>query len=139
MIDMRDGEYFYSVRAIDALGLEGLETRGRFRLKARPLPPAVQAPEPDAVLEPGRVAFSWAAVDEAAAYHFQLAADDAFTSPLVDRGGLTTREFAVDKLEAGTYYWRIASVRASGDQGPFGDPQILTLQAPAPAPASQTQ
>ena len=137
MIDLRDGEYFFGVRAVDEFGLEGEEARGRFRLKARPLPPAVQAPEPDAVLEPGSVAFSWAAVDEAATYHFQLATDDAFTPPLVNRGGLTTREFAVDKLEAGTYFWRIASVRASGDQGPFGDPQILTLQAPAPVPQTQ--
>jgi hypothetical protein len=139
MIDMRDGEYFYSVRAVDALGLEGLEARGRFRLKARPLPPAAQAPESDVVLEPGSVAFSWAAVEEAAAYYFQLATDDTFKSPRVSRGGLTAREIMVDKLEAGTYYWRIASVRASGDQGPFGDPQILTLQAPTPAPAPQAQ
>ncbi len=137
MVDLRDGEYFYAVRAIDELGLEGPEARGRFLLKARPLPPAAQEPESDAALEPGSVAFSWAAAEEAATYHFQLATDDAFDSPLVNRGGLAAREFVVDKLEAGSYFWRLASVRASGDQGPFGDPHPFTLRAPAPAPQTQ--
>lgn len=138
IVDLRDGEYFYGVRAIDALGLEGVEAAGRFRLKARPLPPVAQAPEPDAALEPGSVVFRWAAAQESASYRFQLAADDTFAAPLVDRGGLTGREFAVDRLEAGSYYWRLASVRANGDPGPFGDPQPLTLRVPPP-PATQTQ
>jgi len=136
MVDLRDGEYYFGVRAIDALGLEGADARGRFRLKARPVPPAVQAPEPDAVLQPGSVTFSWAAADEALTYRFQLATDEdfAFAAPLVDRGGLAARQLVVEKLEAGLYYWHVASVGPDGDEGPFGDPMMLTLQAPAPQP-----
>jgi hypothetical protein len=137
MVDLRDGDYFYGVRAINELGLEGDEARGRFRLKARPLPPAEQTPDADTVVQPGSVTFSWAGAEEAATYRFQLARDEDFDSLLVNRGGLMARELVVDKLAAGTYYWRVASVRASGDQGPFGDPLPLRLQAPAPAPQTQ--
>ncbi len=137
MIDLRDGEYFFGVRAVNELGMEGEEARGGFRLKARPLPPAVLAPEPGAAIEPGAATFSWAAVEESVAYHFQLAGDDDFDKLLVNRGGLLVRELAVDRLEAGTYYWRIASERAGGDRGPFGDPIPLTVRVPAPEPQTQ--
>jgi len=33
VLELGDGEYFYGVRAIDELGLDGLEARGSFRLK----------------------------------------------------------------------------------------------------------
>lgn len=137
MVDLRDGEYFYGVRAIDALGLEGAEARGRFRLKARPLPPVAQAPELEAVLQPGNVAFRWLAAEEAVAYRFQLATEEAFAAPLVNRGALPARELTVENLEAGRYYWRVASVRADGDQGPFSDPHRLTLRAPLPERQTQ--
>lgn len=137
MVNLRDGEYFYGVRAVDALGLVGAEARGRFRLKARPLPPTAQAPELDAVLQPGNVAFRWVAAAEAVAYRFQLGTDEAFAAPLVDRVRLDELEFTVESLQAGRYYWRVASVRADGDQGPFSDPHRVTLQAPTPEPRSQ--
>ena len=133
VLQLNDGEYFYAVRAIDALDLDGLEVRGRFRLKARPIPPAADMPPPDAVLVPGNVTFTWeATTGEAAAYRFQLADDEAFATLLVDRGRLAELEFTVEKLKAGRYYWRVASVRAGGDQGPYSDPQMVTLRAPEP-------
>ena len=36
---------------------------------------------------------------------------------------------------AGSYFWRLASVRPSGDQGPFGDAQHFELR-PTPEPAT---
>jgi hypothetical protein len=39
LLELDDGEYFYAVRAIDALNLDGLEARGRLRLKMLPFPP----------------------------------------------------------------------------------------------------
>lgn len=132
LVELQDGEYIYSVRGVDALGLEGLEARGRFLQKAQPAPPAAQAPAPDALLQPGNVAFSWEAAGEEVAYRFQLAADEAFAALLVDRSGLAALEFEVEKLQAGRYFWRLASLRAGGDQGPFGDSQAFTLQASAP-------
>jgi hypothetical protein len=129
ILELDDGEYFYGIRAIDALGLDGLEARGGFRLQARPFPPAAQAPAPDAVMKPGSVAFNWEPMTgETVSYRFQLAADEAFTAPLIDRSGLNALEFTAEKLQAGRYYWRVASVRAAGGQGPFGNPQAFTLQ-----------
>jgi hypothetical protein len=133
ILGLDDGEYFFGVRAIDALDLDGLEVRGRFRLKARPIPPAAEMPPPDAVLVPGNITFTWEpTTGEAAAYRFQLAADEAFATLLVDRGRLAELEFTVEGLKAGRYYWRVASLRAGGDQGPYSDPQMVTLRAPEP-------
>ena len=133
ILELEDGEYFYGVRAIDALDLDGLEVRGHFRLKARPVPPAPNTPLPGAVLAPGNVTFSWEATSgEAVAYRFQLAADDAFTAILVDRGRIAAMASVVETLKPGRYYWRVASLRAGGDQGPFGDTQLVTLRVPEP-------
>ena len=64
---------------------------------------------------------------------FQLAEDAAFTRILQDRDGLTDAILRADITASGTYYWRLASLRPSGDQGPFGDPQRVELR-PLPEP-----
>lgn len=131
IVDLRDGEYFYAVRAIDKLGLEGREARGRFLLKARPLPPISLAPA-GARLAPGPVEFTWENGEEAASYRFQLSTDERFGALLIDRAGIAERRVVADRLEPGNYYWRVASTRADGDPGPFGETLPFSVQPPAP-------
>jgi len=130
IVDLRDGEYFYAVRGVGALGLEGREAQARFRLKARPLPPDPQAPAGGASLPPGPVEFTWENGEEAASFRFQLATDERFGTLLIDRAELAERRLRAEKLEPGRYWWRVASTRANGDPGPFGDAQPFTVQAP---------
>ncbi|WP_395703014.1 hypothetical protein [Aquabacterium sp.] len=40
-------------------------------------------------------------------------------------------------LPPGRYFWRLASVRADGDAGPFGDAQAFTVRPIPPAPPVQ--
>jgi hypothetical protein len=135
--DLPDGDYVLRVRAVDAQGLEGQDADHRFRLKARPEPPLPAAPQPRAVSFGSQIDFAWAANDEAASYRLQLASSADFSRPLRDLSGLRGRATALEGLQAGTYYWRLASVRADNDQGPWGDARSVELRPlpPAPPPA----
>ncbi len=131
--DLADANYFLRVRAIDANGIEGSDAVLPFKLKARPEAPFTSAPPNKDKFAATSVRFSWANAAEAATYRLQLAANPAFTTPLIDEGGIKGNGFApAITVKPGEYYWRVASVRADGDQGPFGDAQVFTVK-PIPA------
>lgn len=133
-----DGRYPYRVRAVGAQGLEGRDAQGLLVLKARPEPPLPRAPAPRAVIVGDALTFSWAASSEAARYRLQVAraGADGFVSPLHDLRGLDTVSHALQGLAPGAYQWRLASLRADGDQGPFGDALGFEMRAPPPVPAA---
>ncbi|MFO1327003.1 MAG: FecR domain-containing protein [Rubrivivax sp.] len=134
-----DGRHPMRVRAIGERGLEGRDTRVTLWLKARPEPPLPRAPAPRTVIVGSAAAFAWAASSEAARYRLQLARADAgadpFAAPLRDMRDITAPELALDGLAPGAYLWRLASVRADGDQGPFGDASGFEVRALPPQPA----
>jgi hypothetical protein len=126
--NLEDGDYWLRVRGVDQDGLEGLDAVHRFRLKARPEPPFPSAPRPGAKLPAGPVVFAWSQPAGAARYRIQVAQDAKFASPLRDEDGLTAASHTITDLAAGEYWWRIQSIRADGDRGPFGDPQAFELR-----------
>lgn len=132
--DLPDGDYFIRLRGIDRNGLEGLEAANSFRLKARPEPPFLSAPANRGKLRALTAEFSWASAAEAASYRFQLAHDAAFSSLVIDRSIAGAERFTPESLAPNMYFWRVASVRANGDQGPWGDAQQFTLSPPPPNP-----
>ena len=132
-----DGQYFLRVRAVDSRGLEGRDADLAVRLKARPEPPFINAPRPNGKAGAGEVKFAWAQVEGAASYRFEIARDAGFTD-IVTRDHALADSAAAVPLEAGEYHWRLASTRADGDRGPWGDPVGLTVRPPmaeVPAPA----
>ena len=132
---LADGDYVLRLRAIDARSLEGREAEHAFRLKARPEPPFTSLPPHPGKLRATGVAFGWATAVEAANYHFQLARDERFAR-IVDEVRVTAdTTFNLASLAPGEYYWRVASIRADGDHGPFGDAQRFALFPPPPNPA----
>jgi hypothetical protein len=128
--DLPDGDYVLRVRAIDGQGLEGRDADLRFKLKARPEAPFPSAPAPRAVLFGGRVEFAWTANEEAKTYRLQLASDPGFQD-MADLAALTR---SVDALAPGTYHWRLASIRADGDRGPWGTARSFEMRPLPPAP-----
>lgn len=131
--DLADGQYFLRVRAIDSLGIEGSDTVLPFRLKARPEPPFTSAPQNNGKFSGNQAAFSWSSASEAASYRFQLSRDVAFMAPLVDEKSYKGASYApATTLAPGNYFWRVASIRADGDAGPFSDVQSFLLK-PVPA------
>lgn len=134
-----DGKYVLRVRAVDAQRLEGEDAHLDFRLKARPEPPFATSPRNGGKLRAETVRFEWTESGEAATYRFQLATDQAFTALVSDASGLTEpRIKAPGQVAPGDYYWRVASIGADGDQGPFGDAQQFMLRPPPANPEPPT-
>lgn len=131
--DLPDGRYSLRVRTIDALGLEGLASDVNFVLKARPEPPFSRAPMADATIYGDSVDLAWTKPAHALGYRLQISSDEAFSAPLLDRSDLGTTDTRVD-LPPGRYHWRLASIAAAADQGPFGDAQTFTVKPIPPAP-----
>ncbi|MFO1340871.1 MAG: FecR domain-containing protein [Burkholderiaceae bacterium] len=128
-----DGQWQLRIRRVDAQGIEGYDARREVTLKARPEPPAAVAPTPRAKLPVGPVALSWAENTEATAYRVEVARDKAFTQVVQRFDNLPRAQAEAALAEPGVYQWRLASVRAGGDLGPWGDPQSFELR-PLPTP-----
>ncbi|HEY1092642.1 MAG TPA: FecR domain-containing protein, partial [Burkholderiaceae bacterium] len=132
--DLPDGRYRLRVRAIDELGLEGLASEAVFRLKARPEPPFISAPAPNEKIYGEVLSLAWSTPQNAQAYRLQLSTTADFTALLVDRTDIKSNELKLP-LPPGSYHWRLASIAAGPDQGPWGDAQQVTLKPVPPAPA----
>ncbi|MEQ6340586.1 MAG: FecR domain-containing protein [Gammaproteobacteria bacterium] len=128
--DLPDGNYMLRVRAIDAQGLEGMNTDKAFKLKARPEPPFVSAPTNKGKLYGDKAGFEWTRSTQAESYHLQIASDVAFAKLATDIADVKDVQYTAT-LAPGEYYWRISS-RIPGDEGPFSDTQLFTLK-PIPA------
>jgi hypothetical protein len=131
--DIADGRYELRVRAIDASGLEGRDTRAAFVLKARPEPPFIAAPSSGARTIDDNVRLAWTRNAAAARVRLQVADTPDFAQPRIDRTDLDAAEARI-ALPLGTHHWRIASILASGDQGPFSDVHSFTRTLPPAAP-----
>ena len=130
-----DGRYELRLRAADESGLEGRAATLAFTLKARPEPPFQLRPRGDEKLFDETVVFAWSAHPEAARYRLQVAAQSDFKQVLLDNDTLTATTFSAP-LPLGTWYWRLATVRAGGDSGPWGDAAVLLrAERPPPPPA----
>jgi hypothetical protein len=123
-----DARWYLRARRVDALGIEGFDAQRAFVLKARPEPPASNTPRVNAKQTIGEVAFSWAPNVESRSVRLQVARDAGFATPLLDQAGITANSLSSSFNEEGNYFWRMASVRADGDAGPFGDPQTFELR-----------
>lgn len=132
--DLDDGEYVLRLRAVDARGIEGRDALLPFRLKARPEPPVPTAPPPRGVTRGTRVSLAWTANPDAATYHLQVARDAAFAQPVRDEPAVAAIGFELDGLTPGDYVWRLASVRAGNDRGPWGPARAFVVRPPPPTP-----
>lgn len=133
-VDLPDGKYVFRVRSIDSDGLEGLNADKDFTLKARPEPPFIKGPFDGSKVYGEKAIFSWADSSIAQAYHVQVSSTPDFSKPLSDESNFSAIEHTL-ALSPGQYYWRIASLMADGDQGPFSDVQAFTQRKIPASPA----
>jgi hypothetical protein len=123
-----DGAWYLRARRIGAKGIEGIDATRPFVLKARPEPPAPSQPRADGKASAGSVAFAWAPNAQAPQARLQVAEDEQFTRLVADVDPATGAAQQVTIDTPGTYHWRIASIRADGDHGPFGDPLAFEVR-----------
>ena len=135
---LEDGSYHLRVRAIDDLGLEGIDATRPLVIDIAPLPP-----EPlgisGGLREGEHPRFAWKPAPMAARYHLQVARSNAFSHPVLNEKALTATEFqGADPLPPGHYVWRVAAIDAKGKEGPFSRIADLTVR-PLPAPPEPTE
>lgn len=135
-----DGQYFISVRAIDAAGIAGLPTQP-LTVKTQPVPPLYQKPAPDAVVSNAGGQLLCTQVAGVRWYRIQVATQADFNAPVLDESRLDSCTLSVAHLPVGRYFWRAASVRelpgGGVDQGPFAAPQPFKLVQQPPALSAQ--
>lgn len=132
---LADGVWQLRARRVDGNGLAGADASTSFTLKARPEPPAGITPRARGKATVGEVAVAWAENTEAASYRLEVARDTGFGDVVARQDSLGGGQTRVTLTEPGTYHWRLASVRADGDRGPWGDAQSFELRA-LPEPPS---
>jgi predicted phage tail protein len=130
--DLADGSYYVRVRAIDDLGIEGLDRQQQIELDARPQPPVPLAPRDDGVTRSPTPQLSWSDSSEAKSYRLQLASDPTFSQLQLERNQLTSTSLQTPALPLGKYHWRLASISPSGEQGPYGPSRSFEIK-PEPA------
>jgi hypothetical protein len=75
-------------------------------------------------------AFSWAGVQNADRYEFQIAADSGMNSPVLGRGEdqfttRNTRATLKKTIPNGTYYWRVRAIAKDGTPSSWTAPRLL--------------
>jgi hypothetical protein len=132
-----DGDYVVRARSIDASGMESADAIHRFKLKARPEAPIPHEPAPKSKWRAASINFSWADHPQAQHYRIQVAGPDGFAAPVVDQPGLKEPHLTLS-LPPGDYLWRVGTVAAGEDAGPWGDALSFSVRAmPAPAPPAR--
>ena len=131
--DLPDGSYAVRVRGIDSLGIEGFDSSRRVVVNARPEPPSPLEPPQNGTTPGGKPALRWTEPQDAKAYHLQIAAEGSEDRPLVDIAALDSTRFTPEReLAPGRYRWRVATIGADGEQGPFSDAQSFRVPPPGP-------
>ena len=136
--NLADGRYELRVRALDAEGIEGIAGRKTFTLKARPEPPFLLRPRAGERLFDEAVTLAWSRSPDAASYTVQVSPNADFSPPQIERVGLRSVDTQVP-LPLGMQHWRMAAVRADGDQGPWSETRVFErAEPPPPPPAAPT-
>lgn len=120
---LKPSPYFWRVKAVDGAGNKSEWSEPWLFYISAPPVPALLVPQPDVVSEVP-VFFKWQAVASLSppvTYHLQVATDANFTSPLLDKTGLTAPEYLLPKKEIKLereikYYWRVKAVDGASNE-----------------------
>jgi hypothetical protein len=79
--------------------------------------------------------FEWDAVADAFAYQLQLSTDSRFRTLIVDPAPIrfVTNYIPPSDLPPGRYYWRVATLNASGISGRFSSTRVFYIDLASPA------
>ncbi|PLP99278.1 FecR domain-containing protein [Cupriavidus pauculus] len=133
--DLPDGTLYVVVNALAADGMTGQSGVLPISVRRHPAAPFSLAPRPDGVAYGGDAQFLWASVPDATEYELAVAADAGFT-----RQADVRRQTGVEShvtLPAGQWWWRLRSLDARGQPGPWGDAQRLRVEPAPPLPAAR--
>lgn len=136
---LQDGRYVLRIRAIDAAGLEGLNTDHPFELDAHPLPPQQMVPADGERAYQENVTLTWAASPEAQGYLLQIAPDTGFAPDKTLERRLDAVLRQTEKLAQGDHVWRIASLDEQGQPHGWSPARKFRVQPLPSAPKADTR
>lgn len=131
-----EGPLFVRVRAIDRLGLEGMDAVRPIEVAVQPPPPFAISPTDGGDAVAPRPRLRWTGSDQPLRYRVQLTdAGGDFSAPRIALSGLSKTEARIDQdLPPGQYQWRIGSTDANGKEGAWSDTMRFTLHPPGQGP-----
>ena len=133
-----DGTYWFRVRSIDELGLEGRDAVKTLVQHQLPAAPTLGAPTPGADVIGAGTAFTWNPGEPGILYRLQIARDANFTDLFLTRDSGEATHLEIDDVPPGHYFWRIAGVDAKGEAGDWSPAQNFIQRQPAPTPSLPT-
>jgi hypothetical protein len=116
-----------------------ISSREKLLLPPRPASPANQAQVVDTSGRGATMSFTWQ--DETtipvASYYIQIARSPYFSpdSMLVDRSGVTSRDFRLAGLQPGIYYWRLKTTSRAGQTSDWNEPWRFNVVKRETSPA----
>lgn len=134
LTDVPDGNYWLRARSIDGMGLEGEDAVRRITQHLLPDPPRPVAPANAAKITGTQIHLAWTDMGPGLRYALQVARDPAFTAPVLDRSALSANAADIDELPPGQYFWRIASLNAHDEAGPWSDVHSYVQRAATTQP-----
>lgn len=130
---LSDGPAYLEVRAIDSHRIPGNAAIAPLTVRLNPPAPYTVEPAPQGTVHGTVAELQWAAVDSAVEYRFEIAADANFGT-LAAQGN--TREAGTQQpLPPGNWWWRVRSIDAKGQAGPWSAPVPFRMLPPAPGVA----
>ncbi len=133
LASLPNGRYVLRVRAMDELGLEGLNSDFNFTLDIPPGAPVAKDTEDKDSTDGERPEFRWEPVEGARGYRLQVARDWTFRDIILDVKVGATDHYKLPKSHPGlppnTYYSRVASIDKSGKLSPFSTPKIAIVRS----------
>ncbi|MHA7684178.1 FecR domain-containing protein [Cupriavidus sp. PET2-C1] len=130
--DLPEGQLYVGVSALDARHLGGAGAVMPFVVRLNPPAPFTLAPERDGTAYGETAMFTWAEVATAAQYECEVAANADFTQGVMQMRG--TAPSASQALAPGRWWWRVRSVDAGGQPGPWSEPVAFALEPSPPQP-----
>ncbi|OBU88075.1 FecR domain-containing protein [Chromobacterium subtsugae] len=121
----QNGAYRLTIRAVNAVGLQGFDSQRDFALRAYPLPPLIVASQGPQQQRGHTMTLRSSASATQPAW-LQVARDAGFQQ-LLFNGRVDEPQKSLELPAAGAWHWRMASIAADGALGPYGDAQILDV------------
>lgn len=130
---LRDGTYYWRVRAKDAAGTWGDWTARRYFVvdTVAPTAPSLYSPANGASTYDRSPLLDWSTVTDASPVVYVIQVDDNadFSSLRVGNSSLTTSSYTVPwDLSKGTYYWRVRAKDAAGNWGDWTARRYFVVQ-----------
>ncbi len=131
--DLPEGTLYLGVSALDARRLGGAGTVAPLVVRLNPAAPFTLAPERGGTAYGEEAALRWAEVTGVAQYEYEVAADADFRQGVV-RARADTPSASLP-LAPGRWWWRVRSLDAAGQPGPWSEPVAFTQEPSPPQPS----